>query len=136
MYMSENDQLLEKLFDELVPRSGKAESLAGELVRATMRLSYRFYNDGDRIDVGYGKETCNAAARFLLKHADDAVIGIVQKLWKASTYDSYQHHLDCLVGAVAKYVNDHPELRKQETEDMFNYFDPNTDREPDDDENF
>ena len=46
------------LFKELVPISGKADSLAGEIVRAISRIGYRFYNDGDQLGIGYGKETC------------------------------------------------------------------------------
>ena len=26
------------------------------------RIGYRFYNDGDQLGIGYGKETCNPAA--------------------------------------------------------------------------
>ena len=46
-------------FEELVPLEGKADTLAGEIVRAISRIGYRFYNDGDQVGVGYGKQTCN-----------------------------------------------------------------------------
>lgn len=62
--MTKNENRINKLFEELVPTSGKADSLAGELVRATARIGYRFFNDGDMVNQGYGKETCNPAARF------------------------------------------------------------------------
>ena len=60
--MKKNEDRINKLFKELVPISGKADSLAGELVRATSRIGYRFFNDGDLVNIGYGKETCNPAA--------------------------------------------------------------------------
>ena len=46
--MLKNEARMNALFEELVPMSGKADSLAGELVRATCRIGYRFFNDGDR----------------------------------------------------------------------------------------
>ena len=45
--MTKNEDRINKLFKELVPETGKADSLAGELVRAMSRIAYRFYNDGD-----------------------------------------------------------------------------------------
>jgi hypothetical protein len=79
--MTKNFDRLNDLFDELVPSSGKAESLAGELVRATARIGYRFYNDGDQIGIGYGKETCNPAARFLIKKAPREIADLTAGLW-------------------------------------------------------
>lgn len=55
--MTKNEERINKLFKELVPETGKADSLAGELVRAMSRIGYRFYNDGDQLGIGYGKET-------------------------------------------------------------------------------
>ena len=59
--MTKNEERINELFKELVPETGKADSLAGELVRAMSRIGYRFYNDGDQLGIGYGKETCNPA---------------------------------------------------------------------------
>lgn len=64
-----NDKLskkMDELFDELVPSCGKAETEAGEIVRAFSRIAYRYFNDGDKLGIGYGNETCNAAGRYLL----------------------------------------------------------------------
>ena len=55
--MTKNEERINALFEELVPPMGKADSLAGELVRATCRIGYRYFNDGDHIGIGYGKET-------------------------------------------------------------------------------
>lgn len=52
----------DKVFNEWVPDSGPAETVGGEIVRAVNKIVYRYYNDGDFIDVDYGKETCNPAA--------------------------------------------------------------------------
>lgn len=54
--MTKNEERINKLFKELVPETGKADSLAGELVRAMSRIGYRFYNDGDQLGIGYGRK--------------------------------------------------------------------------------
>ena len=52
--MTNNEKRISDLFRELVPMSGKADSLAGEIIRATSKIGYRRYNDGDKIGVEYG----------------------------------------------------------------------------------
>ena len=66
---SEIDDLnnIEDWFDVLVPASGKASSVAGEMVRAMMRILYRDFNDGDRFFSGYGVETCGGPAQYLME---------------------------------------------------------------------
>lgn len=125
--MTANDMRLEQLFNELVPPSGKADSLAGEIVRATMRISYRNFNDGDRIGVGYGRETCNPPARFLLMKAPPEITGLVRALWGMKSDTGYEAVLDAMIGLVADYIESHPELREQPTDDMFDYRDPDED---------
>ena len=121
--MITNQDKINALFEELVPASGKADSLAGELVRATSRIGYRFYNDGDQLGVGYGKETCNPAGRFLIKKAPKEIGDLVAALWGMYSEDGYEAVLDVLVSKVADYVDANPDLRSQPTEDMFDYYD-------------
>ena len=120
--MTENDKKMEALFNELVPRIGKADTLAGEILRAAGRISYRWSNDGDQIGIGYGKETCNAAARFLLIHGNKDIQVLVTVLWGLSDYTRYSDTLDQLIGKTVDYINNTPELRSMPTEDMFTYF--------------
>ena len=120
--MTENDKKMEALFNELVPRIGKADTLAGEILRAAGRISYRWSNDGDQIGIGYGKETCNAAARFLLIHGNKDIQILVTILWGLSDYTRYSDTLDQLIGKTVDYINNTPELRSMPTEDMFTYF--------------
>lgn len=132
MRMTENDKKLEALFNELVPRIGKASSLAGEVIRAAGRIGYRWSNDGDQIGIGYGKETCNAAARFLLIHGNKNIQVLITALWGLSDYRQYARILDQLIGAVVDFVDSNPELRTMPTEDMFDYFFKEYDVEEDD----
>ena len=68
-----NKDDIESWFDTLVPQSGKADTVAGELIRAMMRILYRDYNDGDRFFSGYGVETCGGSAQFLIENTDDRI---------------------------------------------------------------
>lgn len=67
------DDIIQILFDQLVPPQGPAETVAGEIIRAMMRILYRDYNDGDKFYEGYGIETCGSCAVYLADHgyADD-----------------------------------------------------------------
>ena len=125
--MTKNDERLNILFEELVPASGKADSLAGELVRATSRIGYRFFNDGDMLGIGDGKETCNPAGRFLIKKAPKEIGDLVAGLWGMCSEAGYEAVLDILVGKVADYIEASPNLRSQPTEDMWDFRDKDED---------
>ena len=130
--MLKNEERINALFEELVPASGKADSLAGELVRAVSRIGYRFFNDGDQLGIGYGKETCNPAGRFLIAKAPREIGDLVAGLWGMFSEAGYEAVLDILAGKVADYVESHPELREQPTEDMWSF--RNADEDVDEDE--
>ena len=130
--MLKNEERINDLFEELVPASGKADSLAGELVRAVSRIGYRFFNDGDQLGIGYGKETCNPAGRFLIAKAPREIGDLVAGLWGMFSEAGYEAVLDILTGKVADYVESHPELREQPTEDMWSF--RNADEDVDEDE--
>lgn len=124
------DKELNNLFDELVPNSGKATTKAGEIVRAMARLAYRWYNDGDKLGEGYGRETCNPAARFLC----DKVQGIAHKLGKIyAVYnnDDYEQGLLHVQNYVIDFINANPQLKTEANDE--NYLDWRDDEEDVDD---
>ena len=125
--MTQNQEKLDALFDALVPMSGMTGNLAGEMVRAVSRIGYRFFNDGDHVGIGYGKETCNPAARFLIKKAPKEIADLVAALWGMYSEDGYEAVLDVLVGKVADYVSGNPDLRSQPSEDMWDFRDKDED---------
>ena len=127
--MTKNENRINKLFEELVPTSGKADSLAGELVRATARIGYRFFNDGDMVNQGYGKETCNPAARFLIAKGNAEISSLTVALWEIFSEDAYEKVLDTLEGAVADYIEQNPDLRTQPTKDMLEFRDAEEDQD-------
>ena len=123
------EKRLDDLFDQLVPPSGKADTVAGEIVRAAMRIGYRNFNDGDHIGVGYGRETCNPAARYLMEQAGEIVKKIIaDELWgetDSQRYDAALAEMNC---AVVEYLDEHPELMSTpNNEDMWDYRDDEED---------
>ena len=117
------EELNEKLFDELVPANGATGNKAGEIVRAYNRLAYRWWNDGDRIDIGYGKETCNAAARFLAAYIPEKYHKALNELWSMYLSDElYEKKLFDFCDEMTLYVSDNLEvLKNQPASDMFDF---------------
>ncbi|WP_304964964.1 hypothetical protein [uncultured Oscillibacter sp.] len=122
--MKATEKKLGELFEELVPASGKAPTVAGEIVRAMNRISYRNWNDGDHIGVGYGRETCNPAARYLAAKCGEEVASLISAIWGIENDKAYDLILGQLEAEVIKYLERNPELKAAENrEDMFNYRD-------------
>ncbi len=120
--MTALENKLHELFEELVPANGKADTVAGEIVRATMRIAYRNWNDGDHVGVGYGNETCNPAARYLGAVAGSDVQQAVIAMWGIYDDTRYDNLLEALEDAVLAYLDDNPELKTTpNTEDMWDY---------------
>lgn len=139
--LTADEKMINELFDELVPASGRADTVAGEIVRAVSRIGYRWWNDGDMIGVGYGKETCNAAARYLVKACDKRVGDAIADMWgdrsRFHTYsdEKYEMLMQKLNGEVLGYLEEHPELKQAaNTEDMFDYYDRYEDADDTDEE--
>lgn len=129
------DEEINALFEELVPASGKADTVAGEIVRAVARIGYRNYNDGDHIGVGYGKQTCNPAARYLIAICGGDVRLAVLDAWGVRDDGLYDKAVTNIEKAVLTYLNRRPELKAViNNVDMLDCADPQEDREDYDDE--
>ena len=118
----------------LMPPSGKAETVAGEIIRAADRIHYRWWNDGDKINVGYGKETCNGTARYLEKIRGSE---FPVEVWNGSLgEDAYTEFTENLVAEMYAFIKAHPELETTpNTEDSrMDFIDNDLDRDEDDEE--
>lgn len=102
LYNKVKDLPFEEWFEYLVPSSGKAPTVAGEIVRAVNKLAYRWYNDGDEFYQGYGRETCGAPAVYLMYKIDE-VAPKLNKLINCDE-DSYSKGLDELKDIVHTYL--------------------------------
>lgn len=113
----DNFDRLSALFEVLVPAEGKADTVAGECVRATMRLIYRYYNDGDYFFMGYGLETAAPAVSYLAHRYEDMIYD-AQSIGErfANSYDNdtleseYEKFLRDLSEVVIEDILEHPEL--------------------------
>lgn len=126
--MTATEERINALFEELVPASGKADTVAGEIIRAVSRIGHRNYNDGDHIGVGYGKETCNPAARYLMAKAGEKVVAAVRAIWGEEVDSYYDTGVSVLEEAVLEHLEQHPELKTTDnSEDMWDYQDKDED---------
>lgn len=114
------------LHESLVPDMGAVQTIEGEIVRAISRIGYRYFNDGDRIALNYGIETCDPAARYLchicggkIKDTIVSMASMADTYWDTTVYESY---LIALTDEVMRFLEENPELVKQENvHDCFNY---------------
>lgn len=118
-YQEDYERLL-----ELMPASGKAATVAGELIRSMSRLSYDFYNNG------MGNNTSGALAFLHLQGVfdnedDDECIGVIHPYTRGRTYggnydgDKLQAAMEKMVDLALKHIKDNPELEiKPNEQDM------------------
>lgn len=112
---------MERLYNELVPSMGKADTEAGEILRAFGRINYRFLNDGDMIGVDYGNETCNAAARYLIKHVGGNVAKEINLIWGYDYSEAYKRFLNATEKGIYYYLLDNPDAFTNGTEDLWDH---------------
>ncbi len=118
-----NKRDIEDWFKILVPSKDKADTVAGEIIRAIMRIMYRDYNDGDVFYSGYGVETAGPAAAYLMdklpENLSNQLITIAENELKD---DEYTDALETLETRIIDYLNNHQELiATKNNEDMFEY---------------
>ena len=108
-------------WDELVPATGKAGTMQGEVLRAASRLYYRWFNDGDRIEQN-GPRTDSSAedawgflhnAHELLKSNEGkdalkAIADLAVDAALARTEDAYEEALERLADAATLYAATRP----------------------------
>ena len=117
--------------ERLMPASGKAETVAGEIIRAVDRIWYRWNNDGDKINVGYGKETCNGTARYLEKIRGSE---FPVEVWNGSLgEDAYTEFTENLVAEMYAFIKARPELETTPNTDdsRMDFIDDDLDRDED-----
>lgn len=114
---------LDKLFSAMVPSKGNCDTVAGELVRAMMRLLYRDANDGDLFYDGYGIETCGAAVAYII----DTVPEInFTELFESIALrqledDAYTNALNDICDQLVTYILSHDELLVPNETDFHDY---------------
>ena len=121
--MTYEEKRINDYFEKYVPGNGKADTLLGELVRAISRIGYRNYNDGDHIGVGYGRETCSPAARFIVAKVPEHIGNLVYEAWGLEDDDAYDRALQKLEAELLVWIDENEQELKQtaNSEDMWDY---------------
>ena len=96
------NELFERLCNTHIPLSGPAKFKGGEILRAFCRIEYRWWNDGDYIGIGYGNETCNAPARFLIKNTNKEIQKFIKNEMWGATYK--EETINKLKHLIYKYI--------------------------------
>jgi len=134
----------EILFDALVPGSGHADSLGGELLRAAERIAYRYYNDGDKAGEGYGRETVNPAVRFMYANITPTtmnnplwitvkkIFSFVDRAYCDLDDKQYEELVMRLLRQTVLYIIQNRLWEVPNHEDMYDYKDPDVDVDRDD----
>lgn len=98
-------------FDALVPPDGKSDTVAGEIVRALMRLLYRWYNDGDYFYKGYGIDTLASSVQYLALEAEMLDDEAVERLMESDPdEDEYERTILRWANEIMDELVDMPEL--------------------------
>ena len=108
---------IESWSEDYIPQTGKANTIGGEILRATAQIVNRFYNDGDKIGIGNGKETVNPAARYIIENAveltevPDELQDMLDNNSDINLSDeSYEEWVDDFKYAIEDYLRNHEEL--------------------------
>jgi len=121
--------VLDMVFDTgIVPSSGKADTKAGEIIRAMMRVIYRYYNDGDKFFEGYGLETAAPSIAYLIDTIDEVATYVGNMMERLYDYDSdakYNDAIETLADICLHHIQAHfDELMDPNEEDSRDWSGP------------
>lgn len=100
------DEKLNSLHQQLVPISGMCNTLKGELVRSAMRMVYRYWNDGDVCNRGYGIQTVWSSWNFIMDKASKEVTDLAVELDFCKNDEEYNQKLHVMVSLLIDQIND------------------------------
>ena len=111
-----------ELWERLVPPEGKANTVAGEVLRALTRLYYRWYNDGDRVtpsvDSWTVTESVFSAFNFLYQFRDPvsgfSTKALMEEIVFAATEEDYELALERAADAVIEWAVGQPDTPNED----------------------
>ncbi|MBR4397098.1 MAG: hypothetical protein IKS93_04515 [Methanobrevibacter sp.] len=102
--------------------SGKANTVGGEMVRAAMQIINRYNNDGDMIGRGYGNESVNPAARYIIEKAEMGVNEQIQS-WldheERADDNDYDSFIETFTTEIEQILRENPELFQKPNKDDY-----------------
>lgn len=117
------DDPLSVMFDELVPDEGKADTVAGEIVRAMNHIIYRLENDGDLFynNDGFNSNVAQAAA--YVGEKTDTLDMFMRIIEDGLEDEDYADAVDDIAIEVEDYLENHPELFAESNEEDYADYD-------------
>lgn len=105
------EKRIQEYFNKLVPAEGPAETVEGEMVRAVMRVWYRYFNDGDYFFRGHGRETVAPSVEWL--QDSSPLAKEMRDIWhdaranalKPDHDDEYNYAVDGYLQGIVKAAN-------------------------------
>ena len=122
----------EALYDKLVPGSGAADTVEGEMLRAINRIIYRYYNDGDYYYEGYGIETAGPAHSFLV-NANHPQKSALVRIFDESRDEEYEQMLNDALDVILDHIESRQGNYTESSKNMFDY-EPEFEQEEEDDD--
>lgn len=117
------EELKLKLYDELVPGQGKADTVAGEIIRAINTIGYRYFKEQDVYFYGNGLDTVGSSAVYLSK-LNKALETLIIRLYPeqylitGNKEASYKNFIETLETRLIQLIKKTPNLViKRNTED-------------------
>lgn len=103
----DSDSIYHEMYSKYVPPMGKADTVLGEIIRAVSRVCYRYYNDGDHFDEGYGVETAGSPAVYLMKHQPVKELGDAVAKGEGQYFDpDYEYAIRNIEQALINLLHD------------------------------
>ena len=115
---------INKLLKELPPAEGDASNLARELTRAISQLNHHYYNGGERLGIGKGKQTCSPAGMFIAIETNAKISNTIREVWISKDERSYEQKLAKVTKMVLDYIETHPELKSHRYYALWEYKPP------------
>ena len=116
----------DKHFERLVPGSGGAGTVEGEMLRAINKIIYRLWNDGDYFFKGYGIETIGPAHSYLINspEIDPQVHTRLNSIFSKAEDTNDDEYAKYLYEALAVILDQVEKMEGNETpteEEMYDY---------------
>lgn len=111
---------LESWAEDYMPGSGKANTKGGELVRAAMRIIAEYQNNANMIGRGYGNESVNPAARYIVEKTSFSGNGEIEDMLNhvvQMTDSEYQSWLKRFQSDFENYLRDNSGLFSEPNDD-------------------
>jgi hypothetical protein len=132
---------LQNYFSKLVPTSGNAKTIEGEMIRAINRIIYRAYNDGDYFWEGYGTESVAPALSFLVNSRSIPIevrrqLIDIERETVGEKDERYENLIFQMAEVIINYIDSKNGEYTESNEDMWDYESEYEEEEEEDEDDY